>query len=84
MQEMCALWFTSIDHCVSAVHVKCLFVFYPQSKSHGVRGAVQPYVTAVLQNPNFTAAFNCFVRITVADTAIMSEACARVSSMLSI
>lgn len=48
---------------------------------------VQPYMTAVLQNPNFTAAFkvsSCFVRITVADTAIMSEACARVSSMLSI
>lgn len=77
--------FTSIDHCVRAVHVKCLFVFYLQSKSHGVRSAVQSYVTGVLQNPNFTAAFkvsNCFVRITVA--AIMSEACARVSSMLSI
>lgn len=70
----------STDHCVSAGHVKCLFVFYLQLQSHGVCGAVQSYVTAALKNPNFTAAFvfSCFVQITVADTAIMSEVCARV------
>lgn len=70
----------STDCYVSAVHVKCLFVFYLQLQSHGIRGAVQSYISAALKHPNFTAAFvfSCFVQITVADTAIMSEVCARV------